>query len=75
MVIPVFRSLESLRDGRREAVPPDFSLRINPRTRSTEEQLAELARRYGMGESQVKMRLKRTRERLARYLEQEGIFL
>ena len=43
MIIAVFRSLESLRDSRREAVPPDFSLRINPRTRSTEEQLAKLA--------------------------------
>ena len=39
------------------------------------ETIRALARRYGMGESQVKMRLKRTRERLARYLEQEGIFL
>ena len=39
------------------------------------ESVRALARRYGMGESQVKMRLKRTRERLARYLEQEGIFL
>ena len=39
------------------------------------ETIRALARRYGMGESQVKMRLKRTRERLALYLEQEGIFL
>ena len=37
--------------------------------------IEEIARRYGMGQSKVKMRLRRIRQQLAAYLEQEGIFL
>ena len=38
--------------------------------------IEDICRRYGFGESRVKMMLKRTREKLAKYLESEkGIFL
>lgn len=37
--------------------------------------IEEIAQRYGMGQSKVKMRLKRIRQQLAIHLEQEGIFL
>ena len=35
--------------------------------------IAEIAKRYGIGESKVKMRLQRTRKQLAEYLNKEGI--
>lgn len=35
--------------------------------------IAEIAARYGMTESKVKMQLSRTRAKLCTYLEQEGI--
>lgn len=37
--------------------------------------IEEIAQRYGMGQSKVKMRLRRIRQQLAIHLEQEGIFL
>ena len=37
--------------------------------------VAEIARRFGFGESKVKMSLKRTRDKLATYLEQEGVII
>ncbi len=39
------------------------------------ESVKDLSRRFGFGESKVKMRLLRTRQKLADYLEQEGISL
>ena len=35
--------------------------------------IAEIAQRYGITESKVKMQLSRTRAKLCTYLEQEGI--
>ena len=35
--------------------------------------IAEIAKRYGISESKVKMRLQRTRNQLAQYLNKEGI--
>ena len=37
--------------------------------------IADIARRFGYGQSKVKMMLKRTRDRLRDYLEQEGLYL
>lgn len=37
--------------------------------------IAEIARRYGMTESKVKMQLSRTKEKLRTYLEKEGIMV
>lgn len=37
--------------------------------------IADIARRFGFGQSKVKMSLKRTRDKLAAYLEQEGVNL
>lgn len=37
--------------------------------------IAEIAQRYGISESKVKMRLLRTRNRLAEYLSKEGILV
>lgn len=37
--------------------------------------IAEIAKRYGISESKVKMRLQRTRNQLAQYLNKEGISL
>ena len=37
--------------------------------------LAEIAMRYGISESAVRMRLNRTRDKLAGYLKQEGVHL
>jgi RNA polymerase sigma-70 factor (ECF subfamily) len=37
--------------------------------------VAEIAKRYGFGESKVKMMLKRTRDKLLIYLEKEGFFV
>lgn len=37
--------------------------------------IAEIAQRYGISESAVQMRLRRTREKLCKYLEKEGIGL
>lgn len=39
------------------------------------ESVFEIARRYGFGESRVKMILKRTRDKLLVYLEKEGFFI
>ena len=39
------------------------------------ESVSEIAKRYGFGESKVKMMLKRTRDRLLICLEKEGIFI
>ncbi len=39
------------------------------------ESVSEIAKRYGFGESKVKMMLKRTRDKLLVYLEKEGIFI
>ena len=39
------------------------------------ESVAEIAQRYGFGESKVKMMLKRTRDKLLVYLEKEGFFV
>ena len=36
--------------------------------------IAEIAQRYGMTESKVKMQLRRTKDKLRTYLEKEGIF-
>ena len=40
-----------------------------------EDAIAEIAARYGITESKVKMQLSRTRAKLRTYLEQEGIQL
>ncbi|MBQ1391187.1 MAG: sigma-70 family RNA polymerase sigma factor [Firmicutes bacterium] len=37
--------------------------------------IADIAKRYGCGESKVKMSLKRTRDRLKKHLEKEGILV
>ena len=37
--------------------------------------IAEIAERYGISESKVKMRLHRTRTQLANYLNKEGIIV
>ena len=37
--------------------------------------IAEIAQRYGMTESKVKMQLSRTKGKLAAYLEKEGVFV
>ena len=37
--------------------------------------IAEIAQRYGMTESKVKMQLRRTKDKLRTYLEREGIFV
>ena len=37
--------------------------------------IAEIAQRYGMTESKVKMQLRRTKDKLRAYLEKEGIFV
>ena len=37
--------------------------------------IAEIAQRYGISESKVKMRLLRTRNKLAEYLSKEGILV
>ena len=39
------------------------------------ESVSEIAKRYGFGESKVKMMLKRTRDKLLVYLEKEGFFI
>ncbi len=39
------------------------------------ESVSEIAKRYGFGESKVKMMLKRTRDKLLAYLEKEGFFI
>ena len=39
------------------------------------ETIAEIAQRYGMTESKVKMQLSRTKEKLRSFLEQEGIYV
>ena len=39
------------------------------------ESVSEIAKRYGFGESRVKMMLKRTRDKLQVYLEKEGFFI
>ena len=37
--------------------------------------ITEICKRYGYGESKVKMMLKRTREKLFSYLEKEGMLI
>jgi hypothetical protein len=44
-------------------------------TKSFFDSVAEIAKRYGFGESKVKMMLKRTRDKLLIYLEKEGFFV
>ena len=52
---------------------PDVDRRLFVRRYFHMESLEELARRFGMGESQVKSRLHRTRKKLKAKLEKEGI--
>lgn len=68
------RELGQILDAFLESLPKDSCL-IFLRRYWYVDTIAEIAQRYGMTESKVKMQLSRTKGKLAAYLEKEGIFV
>lgn len=66
------KELGRILDGFLESLPKDSRL-IFLRRYWYVDTIAEIARRYGMTESKVKMQLGRTKKKLRAYLEKEGI--
>lgn len=68
------RELGSILDAFLGSLPKDSRL-IFLRRYWYVDTIAEIAQRYGMTESKVKMQLRRTKDKLRTYLEKEGIFV
>ena len=68
------RELGQILDAFLESLPKDSRL-IFLRRYWYVDTIAEIAQRYGITESKVKMQLSRTKGKLAAYLEKEGIFV
>ena len=68
------KELGRILDGFLESLPKDSRL-IFLRRYWYVETIAEIARRYDMTESKVKMQLSRTKEKLRVYLQKEGIWV
>lgn len=68
------KELGRILDGFLESLPKDSRL-VFLRRYWYVDTIAEIAQRYGMTESKVKMQLRRTKDKLRTYLEKEGIFV
>ena len=68
------RELGKILDAFLESLPKESRL-IFLRRYWYVDTIAEIAQRYGMTESKVKMQLSRTKGKLAAYLEKEGVFV
>lgn len=82
MCIPDNRSTDELRAKELSAILDSFLHSLNRENRIIfmrrywyADSVAQIAKRFGMSENAVSMRLKRSREKLRVYLEKEGVYV